>query len=118
MVARKRNLEGTANSQNMFTHLSQSSLHSISEKMGIKMNSSSSNSFDILRELEIVRANLYGKQQQLDSTVIIEEIDEETEDSMLQLEWIQEETSEPDESSFAQSRKKGKELGKPIELPP
>lgn len=108
MMAKKRNLEGTTKSQSMFSELSHYAFSCISKKMGIQLNDGNDKSFDILKELEIARANLFQKQNQLNSKVIIEEINEEDEDTTLQLEWVHEESSDPDESFFAQSRKKKK----------
>lgn len=62
-IAKKRNLEGTTKPQTLFSELPLSSLHSIPEKMGINMKDDSNNYFDILKELEIARSNLFIKQQ-------------------------------------------------------
>lgn len=87
-MAKKRNLEGTMKPRTLFSELPQSSLHSISEKMGINMKGDSNTYFDILKELEIARSNLFIKQQQINSSMSIEEVVYEPEEPNLQLEWI------------------------------
>lgn len=63
----------------------------MSKQMGVKMHSDSSDSFDMLRELEIARSSLHHKQQQMNSSVVIEEINDVEADNNLLLEWVLEE---------------------------
>jgi len=78
-----------------------------------------SHSFDVLKELETARINLLNKQQKNSSNVHVEEIVEERDDNeSLQLEWMHEETSETEEFTLLQSRKKKKGSRKTKKLTP
>jgi hypothetical protein len=62
LAAQKRNLEGNhLNLKNSFAVLSNTDLMSRSRKMGVKIGEGDLQKFDILKELEIARANLNEK---------------------------------------------------------
>jgi hypothetical protein len=81
--------------------------------MGVIVDNNTSNSFDILKGIENVRLNLFNKQQKAKFNVQISELNVENEGSdQLQLEWLQEETSEPDDFTVVQSKKGEKRVGR------
>jgi len=73
-IAKKRNLEGTSISTSMFSDLSHSSMHNLSKQMGVVIEDDNGNSFDLLKEIETVRFNLFNKQQRAKTNVQIKEI--------------------------------------------
>jgi len=118
-MAKKKNLEGNTSSKFTISELSHKSMHDMSQKMGVMVDNDSSNSFDLLKEIENARLNLYNKQQKAKANIQIIEIDEEAESSdQLQLEWLQEENSEPDDFTIVQSRKQKKENKRNLEISP
>lgn len=85
----------------------------MSRKMGVIVDNNTSNSFDLLKGIENVRLNLFNKQQKAKFNVQISELNVENEGSdQLQLEWLQEETSEPDDFTVVQSKKGEKRVGR------
>lgn len=118
-MTKKRNLEGNTSTHPSISELSNSSLNDISAKIGVKIDNACSNSFDILREIENVRLNLYAKQQKNKSNVKISECTDHDEPSMApQIEWHPEESSEPDDFELVLSRKKRREIKKRINISP
>jgi len=61
LMAKKRNLKGNTTSTSTFSNLHHD-LHVISKKMGVVVENENSNSFDILKEIETARMNLFNKQ--------------------------------------------------------
>lgn len=61
LMAKKRNLKGNTTSTSMFSNLHHDDLHVISKKMGVIVEIENSNSFDILKEIETARMNLFNK---------------------------------------------------------
>jgi hypothetical protein len=109
IMAKKRNLEGNTSSKFTISELSHNSMHDMSKKMGVIVDNSTNNSFDLLKEIENARLNLFNKQQKAKTNVQITEVSMENEGSeQLQLEWLQEETSEPDHFIVVQSKKRKK----------
>jgi hypothetical protein len=87
--------------------------------MGVTLENENCTSFDLLREIETARMNLFNKQQKNNSNVQIMEINNEAANAdNLQLEWLQEETSEPDEFTIVLSRKKRREAKKALRISP
>lgn len=106
-MAKKRNLEGNSPPRNMFSDLSHTSLYDMSKKMGIIVDDNSFKSFDVLKEIESTRLNLFNKQQNINRKAYVEEIsDAGNESEPLQLEWLHEDSSEPEEFILAQSKQK------------
>lgn len=119
IIAKKRNLEGYTTAHSILSDLSHDDLHAMSKKMEVVIEKDSSHSFDVLKELETARINLLNKQQKNSSNVHVEEIVEERDDNeSLQLEWMHEETSETEEFTLLQSRKKKKGSRKTKKLTP
>jgi hypothetical protein len=88
IMAKKRNLEGNTSSKFTISELSHNSMHDMSKKMGVIVDNSTSNSFDLLKEIENARLNLFNEQQKAKTNVQITEVSMENECSeQLQLEW-------------------------------
>jgi uncharacterized protein YdgA (DUF945 family) len=87
--------------------------------MGVVIEDDNGNSFDLLKEIETVRFNLFNKQQRAKTNVQIEEITVECDESKNhQLEWLQEETSELEGFTLVQSRRKRREAKKRLKFSP
>lgn len=117
----ERDLEGNTSANPTTSELSNSSLHDLSKKMRVKVDNESSNPFDLLKEIETVRNNLYAKQQQNKSNVEIVEIQDNREESAAtvpQLEWLSEESSDLEDFTLVMSRKRKKKRGGKISESP
>jgi hypothetical protein len=61
MMAKKRNLEGTCPNQNMFSVLPIDEITELTSSMGIDIDSSDFGTFDLLKDLECARHDLFVK---------------------------------------------------------
>jgi hypothetical protein len=108
-LAKKRNLEGNLSNENSLSVLPIGEIVNISADMGISVKDDDFATFDLLKTLETTRHYLYFKE-------IESKQDSQTEsvenclgnDDQLQLEWLQEETSEAEDFIIVESRKKEK----------
>jgi hypothetical protein len=60
-MAKKRNLEGTCPNQNMFSVLPIDEITELTSSMGIDIDSSDFGTFDLLKDLECARHDLFVK---------------------------------------------------------
>src|SRR4051812_27733185 len=72
-LARKRNLEGmtSSHSKNTFDALSDKDIIARASKLGVNIPDDDFDSVDILRELEVVRANLANKSKNMNDVVSV-----------------------------------------------
>lgn len=62
-MAEKRNLEGNTSTSNSFATLQVEEIISIIASMGVDMSVNDFDTFNLLKDLEIARDNLYHKQK-------------------------------------------------------
>jgi len=87
-MARKRNLEGTCSNQNMFSILSIEVITDLATDMEVEVDNSDFGTFDLLKDLECARHDLFVKQkenEQIPQTEIVGESEQIS--SPLQIEW-------------------------------
>lgn len=82
-------------------------INSLSSDMGVVIENDYFDIFDLLKDLETMRHNLYNKQKQNNQdsqTHLVESA--EGDNAILLVEWVQEESSEAEDFILVESRKK------------
>jgi hypothetical protein len=119
MMARKRNLEGNIAIAKTFSALPVDELVHSAADMGVMLNSNNLATFDLFRTLELARNDVYQKQCELTN---ISSVDNENNpnnaDDLLELDWLVEESSDPENFILIESRKKRREKKKNIKISP
>jgi hypothetical protein len=106
-MARKRNLEGTHSNQNMFSVLPLDEIAELSSGMGVIVNDYDFGTFDMLRDLECARQDLFNKQNMTCQDPPTETVGgPDTVQSPLCIEWLQEENSDNEDFILVLSKKK------------
>lgn len=106
-MAAKRNLEGNSKNCNSFASLTVDEIAHLSSDMGIAMNNNNFETFDLIKELEKARNDLHNKKVDQLCTSQTESIGNgQDENTILELEWIQDESSDSEEFILVESRKK------------
>ena len=122
MMAKKRNLEGICSNQNMFYVLPIDEMAELSSNMGVVIEPSNFGTFELLKDLECARHDLFIKQRdggqtsqssQADSAGIVE-----SSDHPLPIEWLHEEDSDSEDFILVSSKKKEKEKRKSLKISP
>lgn len=81
----------------------------ISANMGVNINHDDFETFELIRDLEKARDDLYMKQCENNKTYQTETVEIVGNNSnLLELEWLNEESSEPEDFLLVESRKKKK----------
>lgn len=118
-MAKKRNLEGTCPNQNMFSALLVDDILDLAVDMGVDVDSSDFGTFDLLKDLECARHDLFVKQKNVDQIPQTETVGgNEPIGSPLQIEWLQEEQSDTDDFILVLSKKKAREKRKNLNISP
>jgi hypothetical protein len=118
-MAKKGNLEGNPSSFNYFSVLPIEEMVNVTSNMGIDLNENDFDTFNLLKDLEKARDDLYYKQINKASDPQTESVEDmQANKASLVLEWIQEESSETDEFILVESRKKKKENRKNVKISP
>ena len=97
-MAKKRNLEANCSSQNMFYVLPIEEIIELTTSMGVDIDKNDFGTFDLLKDLECARYDLFTKQKennQNSQTKIVGTSD--SVHSPLPTKWIQEETSDTED---------------------
>ena len=103
----KRNLEGNSSKSNSFAVLSMDEMILVTSGMGVIMENDDFDTFNLLNDLEHARNDLFQKQFEQKQTSQTEPVEmNQVKNSTLQLEWLQKESSEPEEFILVESRKK------------
>jgi hypothetical protein len=112
-MAKKGNLEGNPSSFNCFSVLLIEEMVNVTSNMGIDLNENDFDTFNLLKDLEKARDDLYYKQINKASDPQTESVEDmQANKASLVLEWIQEESSEIDEFILVESRKRKKKIGR------
>lgn len=112
-MAKKGNLEGNPSSFNCFSVLLIEEMVNVTSNMGIDLNENDFDTFNLLKDLEKARDDLYYKQINKASDPQTESVEDmQANKASLVLEWIQEESSEIDEFVLVESRKRKKKIGR------
>lgn len=116
-MARKRNLEGNPPNSNSFSVLSIEEFVLITTDMGVAVDENDFDTFNLLKDLEKARNDLYQKQTEkvIDSQTETFEVCQ-AEKATLALEWMQEESSETNDFILVESRKKRRENRKNVKI--
>jgi len=113
IIAKKRNLEGNLPTTNAFSALPIEEIVNTVSDMGISVNHDDFATFDLLQTLEVARDDLYLKQCEKNQASQTESVEiPENSAAPLQLEWMHEESSEPEDIILVESRKKREKKGK------
>ena len=109
-MAKKRNLEGNTSNYNSFSALPVEDIITVTADMGVILDATDFDTFDILKDLEQARNNLYQKQCDKVSAPQTETVEEDPRDNKnLDLIWIHYESSKSDDFILVESRKKKRE---------
>lgn len=112
-MARKHNLEGNCSSHNMFSTLPVEEVAEISSCMGVSVDKNDFETFDLLKNLENTRYEMFKKQKENTSEPQTETVETtEQTGSPLPIEWVQEEFSDTEDFVLVLSKKKARELKK------
>jgi hypothetical protein len=115
----KRNLEGNLSTINFFSVLSIDEIIHTTANMGVVLDNNDFDTFSFLNDLENARHDLYKKQtvqKQKSQTDTVET--EQKEGTHTKLDWLQEESSEPEDFILVESRKKRRENRKSLKISP
>lgn len=116
-MAKKRNLEGNSTNHNMFSALSNTELADLSTNLGACIDNADFATFDLLKELECARKELYSKQLETNNAPQSETVGGIVrEGSPLPSDWIQEENSDPEEFILVLSKKRDRERRNSLKL--
>jgi hypothetical protein len=97
-MARKRNLEGNYSSQNMFSTLPIDDIIELTSGMGVEIDASDFGIFDMLKDLECARHDLFVKQKEINQVSQTKTVGNDKHNrSPLPIEWLQEEKSDNEE---------------------
>jgi len=122
MMAKKRNLEGICSNQNMFSVLPIDEMVELSSNMGVVIEPSNFGTFELLKDLECARHDLFIKQRdggqtsqtsQADSAGIVD-----SSGHPLPIEWLHEEDSDSEDFILVLSKKKEREKRKSLKISP
>lgn len=117
-ITRKRNLEGNTSSCNSFSALPVEDVVSVSADMGVVLDKNDFATFDLLKDLETARHNLYEKQNK-DAAPQTEPVEENHDDNnTLTLTWMHDESSEAGEFILVESKRRKREKRKSLKLSP
>ena len=106
-MAKKRNLEGNSKNHNAFSLLPIEEIVTISADMGVAINHEDFETFDLLKNLEQARGDLYSKQCQsklISQPELVENVSNNV--NSLELEWLNDENSDIEDFVLVESRKK------------
>lgn len=118
-VAQKKNLEGNPSNSNSFSVLSVDEVVHITSEMGIVIEDDDFDTCNLLKDLEIARNDLYEKQIEQKVGPQTESVEVTQGDSNIpELEWLQEESSEPEDFILVESRKKKRENKRSVKISP
>lgn len=118
-MAHKRNLEGNPPNPNSFSVLPIEELVDVASYMGIALDESDFATFNLLKELETARHDLFAKQNEMKVvTLINSEVEPDNNDNILCLEWTHDDMSDLDDFTLVESRKKKREKRKSILISP
>jgi tetraacyldisaccharide-1-P 4'-kinase len=118
-VAQKKNLEGNSQNPNSFSVLSVDEVIHISSEMGVVIEDDDFATYNLLKDLEIARNDLYQKQSEQKlgpQTESVEVIPEGN--NIHELEWLHEESSESEDFILVESRKKRNENKRSVKISP
>lgn len=108
-MAKKRNLEGNTSNQNMFSTLANDVIAELSASMGINPDNNDYATFDLLKDLECARQELYSKEMKKNQNTQAETVGGlEEPNSPLLLEWLQDESSDAEDFTLVLSKKKAR----------
>lgn len=112
-MAQKRNLEGNSKNPKPISVLPIDEIIHITANMGVAINSEDFETFDLIRDLEKARDDLYLKQceNKLKSQIETVEIVENN-NNLPELEWLDMESSESEDFMLVESRKERRESKK------
>jgi hypothetical protein len=117
-MAQKRNLEGNSKNTNSFSMLPIEEIVSISVDMGVVINHDDFATFNLLKDLEQVRDESYSKQCVNKKTSQTESVENDNnEHAPLELEWLQDDSSDLEDFILVESRKKRREKRKVLKFP-
>jgi len=118
-MAQKRNLEGNPSTKyNSFSVLPIEELVHVTADMGVALDENDFDMFNLLKDLEKARSDLYQKQTEKLSESQTESVEiMQTDKNTLALEWMQDESSE-DDFILVESRKKKRENRKKMLISP
>jgi hypothetical protein len=109
-MAKKRNLEGTRTNHNMFLALPVDDIVDLSTCMGVDINKYDFATFDLLKDLECARHDLFTKEQDKNLKTQTETVGESyATKSPLPIEWVQDESSDTEDFILVLSKKKARE---------
>lgn len=112
-MARKQNLEGNCSNDNMFSALPIEEIADLSSTMGVDIDKNDFGTFDLLKDLECARHELFNKQKVIASDPQTETVGaSDSTSSPLPIEWIQEESSDTEDFILVLSKKKAREQKK------
>jgi hypothetical protein len=102
-------LKVTQKNKNSFSLLPIEEIVTISADMGVIINHDDFDTFNLLKDLEQARDNLYSKQCELKKSSQTESVENESNNvTSLELEWLQDKNSEIEDFILVESRKKKK----------
>lgn len=115
-MAKKRNMEGTCSTHNMFFVLPIDEIAELTTGMGVNIDVNDFGTFDLLKDLEFTRHDLFVKQKEVN-------VNSQTEivgncESPLPIEWLQDENSDTEDSILVLLKKKAREQKKKVKFSP
>jgi len=118
-MTQKQNLEGNSKNKNSFSLLPIEEIVTISADMGVIINHDDFDTFNLLKDLEQARGDLYSKQCKLKKSSQTESVENESNNvAPLELEWLQDENSEIEDFILVESRKKKRDKRKNLKISP
>jgi hypothetical protein len=112
-LAKKGNLEGNSSNENSFLVLPIEEIVNISTDMGIAVKNDDFVTFVLLKVLEFARNYLYLKENEVKQNSQTKSVkNPQIIDDQLQLEWLQEKTSQIEDFILVESRKKEERIRK------
>lgn len=106
-IAKKRNLEGNNDTTNTFSSLPADDLVHSAADMGVLLNSDNLIAFDLFKTLEMARNDVYKMQCELAHISSVESENNKIDsDAHLELEWLDEDSSDPKNFILIESKKK------------
>jgi hypothetical protein len=109
-MAKKRNLEGTCTNHNMFLALPIDYIVDLSTCMGFDIDKCDFATFDLLKDLECARHDLFTKEQDNNLKTQTKTVGEsDATKSPLPIEWVQDETPDTEDFILVLSKKKARE---------
>ena len=118
-LAKKHNLEGNSKNQNVFSLLPIEEIVTISADMGVAINHEDFETFDLLKDLEQARGDLYNKQCEskiISQPELIENVSNNVDP--LELDLLNDENSDIEDLILVESRKKRRDKRKSLKISP